>query len=313
MRTIRPGFFENEDLAELEPTTRLIFCGLWCMADREGILEDRPKKIKMALLPLDDFDPDKALDDLERIGMVTRYRDGHGQRLLFVVNFEKHQNCHPNEAESKFEKPNALDPGKTEEHQGTPIGEPRYSQENPKVGSCKPLTSLPSLSSLSSKPSLPTREDQEVSSSEQLDGQIVPAKIQIPTKANDPIPYAEIIGYLNFKAGTRFRPTTKPTRQLIKARWKDGYRLEDFRTVIDSRVKAWGTDPKMGEFLRPNTLFKPDNFDNYLNGRQPIGGPRLSDVSATNQAALEAFLLKGKEKEVEFHEVEAQEVGPTND
>ena len=50
-RNIKPGFFKNELLAEMPPETRLLFMGLWCLADREGRFEDRPKKIKMELFP----------------------------------------------------------------------------------------------------------------------------------------------------------------------------------------------------------------------------------------------------------------------
>ena len=44
-RNIKPGFFANENLAECDPLARLLFAGLWCLADREGRLEDRPKRI----------------------------------------------------------------------------------------------------------------------------------------------------------------------------------------------------------------------------------------------------------------------------
>ena len=49
-RNIKPGFFDNETLGELPALTRLLFIGLWCLADREGRLQDRPKRIKKELL-----------------------------------------------------------------------------------------------------------------------------------------------------------------------------------------------------------------------------------------------------------------------
>lgn len=52
-RNIKPGFFKNELLAEMPPEIRLLFMGLWCIADREGRFEERPKKIKMELFPCD--------------------------------------------------------------------------------------------------------------------------------------------------------------------------------------------------------------------------------------------------------------------
>jgi uncharacterized phage protein (TIGR02220 family) len=78
------------------------------------------------------------------------------------------------------------------------------------------------------------------------------------------IPYVEIINYLNDVAGKNFRPTTKKTKNLIKARWNEGFRFEDFKTVIDNKVKDWKQDPHMNKYLRPETLFGT-KFESYLN------------------------------------------------
>lgn len=81
------------------------------------------------------------------------------------------------------------------------------------------------------------------------------------------IPYSEIVGMLNEAAGTAYRPTSKKTRQLIHARWAEGYRAEDFAAVIETMARAWGGDPKMCAYLRPETLFGP-KFEGYLNRRR---------------------------------------------
>lgn len=96
-RNLKPAFFVNEALGECDPLARLLFAGLWCLADREGRLEDRPKRIKAAVLPYDDVDVILLLDQLEQRGFVARY-DVAGQRLIEVVNFRKHQTPHPKEA-----------------------------------------------------------------------------------------------------------------------------------------------------------------------------------------------------------------------
>lgn len=98
-RNIKPSFFTNEELAELPFSTRLLFIGLWTLADREGRLEDRPKRIKMALMPGDDVNVDKALEELRQAGFIDRYTVAD-QRLIQVVNFTKHQNPHHKEAHS---------------------------------------------------------------------------------------------------------------------------------------------------------------------------------------------------------------------
>lgn len=86
-------------------------------------------------------------------------------------------------------------------------------------------------------------------------------------QGEEAIPYSEIVGMLNEAAGTAYRPTSKKTRQLIHARWAEGYRAEDFAAVIETMARAWGGDPKMCAYLRPETLFGP-KFEGYLNRRR---------------------------------------------
>lgn len=49
----------------------------------------------------------------------------------------------------------------------------------------------------------------------------------------------------------------------INARLKEGYVFQDFVDVINFKAKEWLNDPKMGQYLRPKTLFCT-NFDGYL-------------------------------------------------
>jgi len=98
-RNIKPGLFENEDLMELGPFDRLLFIGLWTLADREGRLEDRPKKIKVKLFPGDDYDVDQGLNALAEKGFVTRYQV-EGYAVVEVVSFLKHQKPHGTERDS---------------------------------------------------------------------------------------------------------------------------------------------------------------------------------------------------------------------
>lgn len=103
-RNIKPGFFKNESLAELSPLARLLFAGLWCLADRDGRLEDRPKRIRAEVLPYDDGSVDEMLDELHCSGFILRYQVGE-QRLIQVQNFAKHQNPHHREPESTIPAP----------------------------------------------------------------------------------------------------------------------------------------------------------------------------------------------------------------
>ena len=80
----------------------------------------------------------------------------------------------------------------------------------------------------------------------------------------DPVPYKEIIDYLNEKANTKYRSSGAKTKTLIKARTNDGFDLDDFKKVIDTKTSQWLNDPKMKKFLRPETLFGT-KFEGYLN------------------------------------------------
>jgi hypothetical protein len=103
-RNIKPGFYANEDLAECSVWARLIFPGLWMMADREGRLEDRPKKIKGELLRFDSVDADPLLCELEARGFITRYKAA-GTAYIQINNFAKHQTPHHREPESVIPSP----------------------------------------------------------------------------------------------------------------------------------------------------------------------------------------------------------------
>lgn len=103
-RNIKPGFYLNEELASCSIMARFIFPGIWMLADREGRMEDRPLRIKAALLPYDHANVDELLDELEKAGMLQRYESGN-TRYIQIINFKKHQTPHIKEQESTIPAP----------------------------------------------------------------------------------------------------------------------------------------------------------------------------------------------------------------
>lgn len=95
-RNIKPAFFDNDLLAEIEPLGRLLFIGLWTIADHKGDLVYREKRIKAQLLPYDNCDIKKIMINLDKSGFIRFYSDGD-LIYLNIVNFSKHQNPHKNE------------------------------------------------------------------------------------------------------------------------------------------------------------------------------------------------------------------------
>ncbi|PEA85886.1 conserved phage C-terminal domain-containing protein [Bacillus thuringiensis] len=89
-------------------------------------------------------------------------------------------------------------------------------------------------------------------------------------RSKDCIPYEDIISYLNEKAKKKYNHRTEGHKKHIRARWNEGYTVDDFKTVIDKKVEQWkdatgkGGKP-LADYLRPSTLFGQKHFDNYLN------------------------------------------------
>ena len=115
IRSITPGFFKNEGISELPAMHRLLFIGLWCLADKEGRLEDRVKRIKIEIFPYDNYDAEKGLKELEKAGFILRYKVNANisdrilapeqpvteVALIQIRNFTKHQRISGKESQGK--------------------------------------------------------------------------------------------------------------------------------------------------------------------------------------------------------------------
>lgn len=102
IRYLKFGFFENEELSSLSAYHRLCFAGLWLLADREGRIEDRPKRIHAKLFPYEpSLDMNALLHDLAVSNFITRYVVGEN-RVIQVVNFSEHQRPRHDEQASEL-------------------------------------------------------------------------------------------------------------------------------------------------------------------------------------------------------------------
>lgn len=138
-RNIKPGFFKNDLLAECHPLARILFAGLWCEADREGRLEDRPARIKVECLPYDECDIHQLLDSLSQRNFITRY-EADGKRYIAINEFLVHQNPHQREVPSVIPAP----PG-TKHSLGDAQAQPRIYLAEDCTGSARlfPLPPIP--------------------------------------------------------------------------------------------------------------------------------------------------------------------------
>ena len=122
-------------------------------------------------------------------------------------------------------------------------------------------------------------------------------KISIDKDSKDK--YIYIVDYLNEKAGTHFKPNTAKTKSLINARLKEGFTVEDFKTVIDKKVEEWKNDVQMSKYIRPETLFGT-KFEGYLNAKSCTGTTRNRFINfqqretGQTEDELENLLLDNK-------------------
>ncbi len=230
-RNIKPGFFKNDRLAECDPLARILFAGLWCLADREGRLEDRPKRIKAETLPYDECCLDDLLKQLGDRGFIQRY-EAEGGAYIQISNFSKHQNPHHREAESEIPPP-PDQPGESPgQAQDKPGADPGKASEKPQPSRADSPSLIPD--SPSRIPDSEPRRD--------LKGEA-----------------REVIRYLNEKTGRNFSKTDE-----IEARLKDGGTVSDCKQIIDTKV----CDPHFQEnpqYMNPVTLFRKSHWDKYLN------------------------------------------------
>lgn len=110
-RNIKPGLFDNDLLAENDPLGRLLFIGLWTLADYQGNIEWRSKRIKKQLLAYDDCDIEDLAINLDKTGFI-RFYSAKGVLFVNIVNFLKHQNPHKNERAKGSETPGYCEKGR---------------------------------------------------------------------------------------------------------------------------------------------------------------------------------------------------------
>ena len=134
-----------------------------------------------------------------------------------------------------------------------------------------------------------------------IDNNIYSRAEDSPTAHPDQSDVNEVVDYLNTAAGTSYKKNTPKTVRNIKARLKEGFTVEDFKTVIDKKVKEWkGSD--MERYLRPDTLFGT-KFEGYLNqqitkGKAPPGSFKRMETrnySKEDFAELERIALGGNQ------------------
>lgn len=242
---------------------RLAFVGLWCLADKSGRLEFRPQYFKVEIFPYDaKIDMLGILEHLCSPKPFIRIYSVENKKYIEIINFSKHQRPHHTEKDSTFPAYNG--------ECGLNNGEaPSIDGRNP-----------------------PVLKEAVIKEEGMVVGKGKEGGKELAGKPE----FEEVLKDLNVKTGKAFKATTKTTKALIQARWNDGFRKEDFFKVHSNMAAKWLTDPKMQQYLRPETLYGP-KFESYLNNKPTLSDQGIvSELTEKNIAVGKRWLEK-KEKE----------------
>jgi hypothetical protein len=144
IRYLKPEFFLDEDLSYLTVEARLTFQGLWCHADREGRLEDRPAYLKTQIWPYQEINPtmDELLNELAKpktndpdTSFILRYTINK-KKYIQIIKFLDHQKPHHTERKSTIPPPltvnSPLEDGGYPMGMGSRMGKKIYGKEKEK-------------------------------------------------------------------------------------------------------------------------------------------------------------------------------------
>lgn len=278
-RNIKPGFFTNADLAELPAETRLLFIGLWLMADRAGRLRDRPKQIKMEVFPADSYDVDAMLNQLSNADFIVRY-EVEKVKYIQIVNFLKHQSPHIKEKASEIPPYSGQAPDK---HQTSTVQAPDKHQTSTSAAHLIPDSGfrIPDSGFLN--------EDscQRSKSSSSKSGKDIGSKERRPrNSANCGSPSPEILPNVNREAWSEFDAYRRSTSALRKnwtplAQSKAQALLADHspaeqRAMVDTSIRSgWsGLFPEKRQARKAETLKEAEDriFRQMFPDDEPNGG-----------------------------------------
>ncbi len=232
IRTIKPEFFLHEGMAELSPVNRLLFIGLWTLADRQGRLEDRPKRIKASIFPYEEADVDAMLATLDEAGHIHRY-EASGEAYIDIPGFSRHQRPHPKETSFALPEP----PSREKKRQAvkrfstipsSPAGKGREGKESLDNG--KEISeSHPASADQPSDPLSPSAPEP-----------IPPIPLELlPTPVKQPDESEQVFRHWTRTMGKDTKTAFGAKRRVaVKARLAEGYSVADLCAAVDGCAKT---------------------------------------------------------------------------
>lgn len=280
-RSYRAEFFSREEVASLSYAARILLLGLAVEADRAGRFKWRTVQFRIRYFPLDDINIDEVAAELVKQGLVVRYGEG----LAYLPGFAETQWFNVKEPESKLPAP----PGSSADvNARLPSGmpPPRVSDACNTRDRLGPNESpADGMTDRDANPSSHLTDDDVNGTSRSVVVHLSGTKEKKRREkeiSGDEADSADIheqatalLDYLNQAAGKHFRPVPSNLK-LIEARLREGATAEECRQVIDAKVAGWDGDPKMADYLRPETLFNASKFHQYLGNIRQEPDPEAS-------------------------------------
>jgi len=267
IRTIKPEFWESETLGRVSRDARLLFVGLFSCCDDSGRTRASSRLLASRLFPYDDDAGrhlPKWLAELEAQGCVRLY-EVSGEHFLEIPKWLSHQ---------KIEKP-------------SPSKLPAFTEDSPKAREDSRGLEKNVLGTGNREQGMGTGNREQGEDSP-------PTPDPIPTKTLRMISARPVLQLLNECSGRQFRET-EANMLLIASRLEEpGVDLPGVLQMVRRQCEAWRPDPKMSEFLRPETLFGKTKFESYYaNRHMPAAGSAGGRNGHTTEADRRRSLVSG--------------------
>jgi uncharacterized phage protein (TIGR02220 family) len=239
IRTVKPEFWQHELMSALPPFTRLLALALLNYADDAGYFNCNPALIRGNLFPFQEDSKNilVSIQELSRIGYLEVLALEDGREVGKIINFRKHQ---------RIDKPQK---SKLEELVKNSKNIPRTFQES---SNSVPGGNGTGKGSGNGKESI-------------VELELKSEPDQIPE--NDIAKARILIAFLNETAGRQYHECASHLKPIMCRLKEVNGDVDGIKAMITRQVKRWGTDEKMMEYLRPQTLFNATKFHEYYANR----------------------------------------------
>ena len=296
---MKPDFFKDEDIKDLPYEARLFFAGMWCFADKEGRIEDRPQRLKVEIMPYDNIDAEKILCLLSEPKkgsnkpFIFRY-SVNNENYIQILSWHKHQKPHHTEKESLIPPaPPLMEKGMGTEKgmgMGMGMGSIHHASDELKNGE---ITVNPTLKEKKDDYPFPKIPKNPLGNSGESWGS--PLQVEVEGKGNTLIESSqipnnestakpEIIGdnnvvevfrYFCEKTGRNLK-LTKVRQDIIEKRFKDGRTLAEMKIAVDNFIlDDWADRQKYTDIVYCiGVRNRVDNLDKWLEFKPKRSEPR---------------------------------------